>query len=117
MASRIIHFGADDCRRIAVLRIAGYSVDECRSVAELHVALVGIAATRAILFTENHGVTPQGAIALIRSITAAPLILFQTDKRHYDESQFDMVIPVLTEPQSWLNSIAELLVRSSQLTR
>jgi hypothetical protein len=54
---------------------------------------------------------------LIRSTTAAPLILFQSDKRHYDESQFDMVIPVLTEPQSWLSAIAESLVRSSQLTR
>lgn len=116
MASRIVHFGIDACQRIPVLKVAGYSIDKCHSVAELHTARVGVPATDAVVIVEDRGAMPQKALTLIRSTTAAPLILFQSDKRHYDESRFDMVVPVLIDPQSWLRAIAGIIDRSSQLT-
>jgi hypothetical protein len=76
--------------------------------------LVGIAKTDAVVFAVNQGVIPQEALAWARSATAAPIILFESNKQHYDGSHFNLVIPVFTDPQVWLSAIAELIGRSAQ---
>jgi hypothetical protein len=110
MASRIVHFGVDDCHRIAVLKSAGYCVDDCgNSVSQLHVALIGVRETDAVVMAESIGILPEKALSTVRSVSMAPVILFQSKNPHYDESEFDLVIRKLTHPDRWLNDIGVLI--------
>jgi hypothetical protein len=109
MDARIVHFGFDDCARIAVLKRAGYCVEDCNSVSLLHAALVEVRGADAVAITENDGVAPNDLISLARATSMAPLILFQSTNPHYDESEFDLVVPALTGPRQWLSEIGRLI--------
>lgn len=113
-ANWIAHFGADKHYRLAVLTRAGYTVERCNSPAQLHAVLTGIRYVDAVIVSESDGDTPYDAISMTRSNSTIPLILFQSGNPHYDESEFDLVVPVLTQPREWLNKIAGLLARSLQ---
>ncbi|MGB6686871.1 MAG: hypothetical protein WBE76_03420 [Terracidiphilus sp.] len=112
MGARIVHFGSDTCHRVPVLKSAGYSIDDCRSVAQLHSALQMSAEAAAVVMTEPDGTAPERAISITRSSSTAPLILFPSRGLEYKESDFDLVVPVLTPPEQWLNDIAALIQRS-----
>jgi hypothetical protein len=96
MAARLVHFGSDSCNRLVVLQNAGYTVYDCLSLPTLDVALrVGDPA--AVVMSETPKVVPRrNAISLVHSRSHAPLILFQDRTYSDDESEFDLVIPVLT---------------------
>jgi hypothetical protein len=116
-ANWIAHFGADTHYRLAVLTRAGYSVEKCNSPAQLHALLTGIRIVDAVIVSEGDGDTPYDAISLTRSNSTIPLILFQSGNPHYDEAEFDLIVPVLTQPREWLNKVAALLARSLQQIR
>jgi hypothetical protein len=54
------------------------------------------------------------AATLARSLSVAPLILFE-DALCDDESNFDLVIPPLTFPDVWLREVAATIERSRML--
>jgi hypothetical protein len=114
MVARIVHFGLDNCFRVALLKAAGHFVYECNSVSQLHAALIGIRQADAVVISESDGEVPYDAISLTRSTSMAPLILFRSRSAHYDESEFDLVIPELTDPNKWLSEIAHLVARRRQ---
>jgi hypothetical protein len=109
MDARIVHFGFDDCHRIAVLKSAGYSVEECKSIAQLHAALVGVREVEAVVITETDEIEPDEAISVTRATSMAPLILFQSLKPHYDVSEFDLVVPCPTDPYKRLGDIRAVI--------
>jgi hypothetical protein len=109
MVARFVHFGIDSCFRGALLKAAGHSVEECTSVSHLHAALIGVREVNAVVFSEGDGEVPYDAISLARSTSTAPLILFRSRSPRYDESEFDLVIPELTDPKKWLKEIAGLI--------
>jgi hypothetical protein len=111
MVARIVHIGSDSCHRLPVLKSAGYSIDNCSSVAQLHAALQARDEADAVVLTESDGAVPEDAVSLARSSSTAPLILFPSRNVHYDESDFDLVVPVLTPPEQWLDDIATLIER------
>lgn len=114
MAARVIHFGLDDCCRIVVLKSAGCSVDDCAiSVSQLHAALLRNPGVDAVVVSENDSVEPDEAISLTRATTTA-LILFQSTNPHYDVSEFDLVVPALTDPRKWVSDIAGLIASRPQ---
>lgn len=108
-AASIIHVGSDDCCRIPVLKTAGYSVTGCASTDQLHLALARIPPADALAITENLGDLPQEAVSLARATTSIPLILFRGADRYLDEANFDLVIPSLTSPKTWLTNIQRLI--------
>jgi hypothetical protein len=114
MVARIVHFGLDSCFRGALLKAAGHSVEECNSVSQLHAALIGVREADAVVFSEGEGEVPYDAISLTRSTSTAPLILFRSRSPHYDESEFDLVIPEFTDPNKWLKEIAALIAGRRQ---
>jgi len=110
MAFKIIHFGLDDCHRLAVLKSARYSIIDCgNSIERLHAALLATREVEAIVVSETDSVEPEEAIHLARSFSMAPLVLFQGRQSRYDESEFDLCVPPLTDPSLWLTNIGALI--------
>jgi hypothetical protein len=114
MDARIVHFGFDDCHRLMVLREAGYSVEECAGVVQLSAILSRPEEVDAVVFAENDGDVPRGAILLIRTTSTAPVILFESKDRNYGNSEveFDLVVPAVSNPAQWLRDIERVVERS-----
>lgn len=115
MAARIIHFGADNCHRLWVLKSAGYFVDDCQSVMQLRTVLQSGMDPDAVAFTEAERFAPQEALEVTRSHSSAPLILFRETQNDFVEWAFDLVVPVLEPPEAWLNSVAALIAKSQAI--
>jgi hypothetical protein len=115
MAARIIHFGADNCHRLWVLKSAGYFIDDCQSVVQLRTVLQSGTDPDAVAFTENERFAPEEAVEVTRSHSSAPLILFRETHNDCVESVFDLVVPVLEPPEAWLTSVAALIARSQAI--
>lgn len=113
MAANVIHFGEDVCFRLPVLESAGYSVAECHSVELLSAALGQN--PEAVLLEEEPKALTEAAAILIRSRSAASLILFRSEVDSFTAGDFDLVIPSLTPPEEWLSEIATLLERSHSI--
>jgi hypothetical protein len=111
MATRVIHFGPDDCHRRMVRQSAGYSVDECHSLGELRDCLLTATAFEAVFMSEAEGLTPEDAASITRMHSCVPVILFRGTNLSYEESQFDLVIHALTPPDVWLNEVETLIER------
>jgi hypothetical protein len=107
---RIIHFGADDCHRINVLRSAGYSVEDCRSLGAFHEALAE-REPAAVFVTEGDDGLPWEAVSLVKSFSAAPLVLFRRSHGDLAPESFDLAIESLTPPRQWLLAIGDLIAR------
>jgi hypothetical protein len=114
-AATIIHLGTDDRHRIAVLKTAGYVVKNCDSFAQLHSALIAIPPADAVAISESRNELCEKAISLTRAASAVPLILFQSATSGFNESDFDLVVPVLTPPQVWIDEITRLIEESRAL--
>lgn len=112
MAAKVIHFGQDDCHRLMVLRSAGYSVDDCGSLVQLRTRLATGMAADALLVSDDGGPPPDEAIALAKTRTTMPVILFRSTNLAYEESGIDLVVPCLTPPEIWLNEVGELIQKS-----
>ena len=109
VAARVIHVGVDTCHRLPVLENAGYRIRACASISQLRAALESEVPLDAVLISEGDGAAHQDAVALARSCTAAPIVLFRETQRNYSESAFDLVIPLLDPPRAWLPEIAALI--------
>jgi hypothetical protein len=112
MAARVIHFGPDDCHRVMVLRSAGYAVDNCNSLIQLRSSLLTGCAPNAVLVSDGEGVAPEMAIAVAKSHSAAPVVLFRSTSLSYQDSGFDLVVHSLTPPEVWLNQVDAVIARS-----
>lgn len=110
MAPHVLHFGQDDCHRLAILRSTGYEIEPCATLAQLAAAL-RTAHVEAIFLTENESGTLDAVIPEIRAHTSAAIILFKTTNRRTQEKLFDLVIPSLMTPEEWLESVRAVLER------
>ena len=115
MSAFLIHVGVDDCYRVPVLKGAGFFVEECRSVRGLGSTLIDFPEPDAIAIAESDEIEAGRAMALVRSSSTAPLILFQGRNRCLDASGFNLVIPPLTEPHAWLSDLVSLIEDSRQI--
>jgi hypothetical protein len=109
LAARVIHYGADDCHRLMVLRIAGYSVDECHSLVQLRDCLARGGQVDALLLSDSEGIEPNEAIALARTHSSAPVILFRSTTLAYQDTGVDLIVHTLTAPEVWLEEVDALI--------
>jgi len=115
MATRIVHFGEDTCHRLSVLKSAGYFVAKCDNVEQLQAALQSEYGADAVLMTDRDGEVPQDAMKVARTYSSAPLILFRDTNRNIAEIGFDLVVPVLTPPEQWLDELGVVIKRSQAI--
>jgi CRP/FNR family cyclic AMP-dependent transcriptional regulator len=112
MAARIIQFGVDDLSRLQVLRNAGYTVDRCNTIMGFREIVWSVGKADAVAFTDADGRAGEETLAMIRSASPAPLILFEGNHRARDESEFNLVVRPLTPPETWLKDVWALIERS-----
>jgi hypothetical protein len=115
IAAKLLHFGADDCNRLLVLRSVGYAVELCPTVEEFHPALQKRPDADAVLFRATSERESCQAVRLAREHSNAPLVLFNTCYAYADEDQFELVIPPLTRPEEWLREIAGVIKQKPNL--
>jgi hypothetical protein len=117
MPGKVIHFGPDDCHRLMVLQSAGYTVQDCGSLPQLRLTLESDSAPDAVLMSDGDGVSPQEAIAVARTHSSNPVILFRNTNQSYEDSGFDLVIPCLTPPEVWLTEVDALIEKRRAVLR
>lgn len=112
MTARILHLGSDDCLRVPVLRCAGYAIDDCCSLRQLQTALQIPVQAEVVVLTEIEDGVPNKALSMVRAHSTAPVVLFPGRAALFDESDFDLIVPPLTPPETWLTEIAALIQES-----
>jgi hypothetical protein len=115
VSALVIHFGVDDFHRIPLLKQAGYVVEDCPSAGRLHSALLQFPEPDLVAVTEHEETDGDEAASLVRSHSTSPMVLFQGRKPLLETSEFNLVIPYLTDPQVWLGDLAGLIERSRLL--
>jgi len=108
MAARLVHLGTDTCMRLPVLVQAGYEIDDCGESIPCLDEKLHRGDVAAVIVSEGG---PRQAEAALRCIRQAslPVILFATAASVVEPSDFDLVIPPLTDPKQWLDHVARLL--------
>jgi hypothetical protein len=107
MTARFLHFGLDDCHRIAVLRGAGYDVIEAYSPSDLR-AHLRTGQFNAVLISEDGENEPIDILRAVRCETSAPVLLFRSTYRDIDQRGFAGVIQPLDRPAEWLCELSSL---------
>lgn len=108
MDAHVLHIGADDCHRVAVLRSVGYQVDECLSLPQFASALEGEKGVDAVFLTESDGLSHEQAIQLARR-RSAPVVLFLRSHDGIPARQADLAVEPLTSPSKWLRDVGALV--------
>ena len=112
MPARVFHFGPDDCHRLMVLESAGYAVQECNGLVELRRMLADSARADALLVTEGDEVPLHDIVALVRSQSSLPIILFRNPNMAREDAGVDLVVHCLTPPDVWLNDVEAVIEKT-----
>jgi hypothetical protein len=110
LAARVIHFGWDDCYRLAVLQRAGYHVIEAGCIAELQSELRS-ARYDAIVLSEDQDMEVAEVLDVVRRATRAPVILFRRTFRPMEARRIDLVVEYQVLPRDWLRCMAVAILR------
>lgn len=108
-AERVLHFGEDTNHRVAVLRLAGYTVDSCASLEQMISWFRGGQRVDVVCVSEEPGCTAEGVLAVARTFSQAPLVLFRANTFNYLQRSWNLEVPPLTPPEVWLVELARLL--------
>jgi CRP/FNR family transcriptional regulator len=112
MSARIVHLGEDRLNRLGPLRKAGYSVDLCQTLDDFRLVLTSGVIFDALAIVETQGISLDDAIAIAYHGSNAPLILFQGATLRRRRPEFSLIVPILTQPITWLAEIAEVIAHS-----
>lgn len=117
-AASILHVGDDLCHRIPVMEYAGLFVvrSEC-SVGAIQHALVQDPKFSAITFHNGVYCPADVVVSTARTLSPAPLVLFEDATVDCDERLFDLVISPCTPPAVWLNSLREAILDAQNLAQ
>jgi hypothetical protein len=106
----ILHVGEDLCQRIPVLETAGLVVQQTETdIPAIRAAFSHGDTFSAVLFHSDISAPSQSAARETRTLSQAPLVLFQNPAAACDENEFNLVIPPLTPPAVWLQQLCELI--------
>lgn len=105
-AARVLHFGSDDCNRLAVLQQAGYEASVCRSAPEL-VQRVEAGSLDAVLFPQ----VPAKRVRIheLRTRANIPFVLFGAPIDLGNPAPFDLIIEPITSPEVWLRRLSRTI--------
>jgi hypothetical protein len=110
-AVSILHVGEDLCYRVPVMEAAGLFVfrSEC-SIEGVRTALAQDDGFSAVAFAIDRRPHFPTVVSTARSLTKAPLVLFNDLSGHVDVSAFDLVIVPEESPVWWLKSLDSAIV-------
>lgn len=117
-AATILHVGEDICQRIPVMETAGFVVRQSEiAVPAIHRVFENGDGISAVIFHSDISAPPEPTVRETRSLTDAPLVLFENPAVNCDESEFNLVIPPLTPPAIWLKKLSEVVEASRELRK
>jgi len=117
MPARVIHFGLDDCHRLMVLESAGYAVEDCDCLVRLRALLADGAPVAALLVSDGDRVLLHEVVALARTQSSVPIILFPNANVSLENAGVDLVVDCLTPPDVWLNDVEGLIEKTRPTLR
>lgn len=103
--------------RADVLRAAGYELEECCSLIQLAQRLKANQSTEVVFVADTWDKPAEGALALARGLSVAPIVLFGAAGHHYIHRCWDLEVEPLRSPREWLADIAELLAATRMASR
>lgn len=113
--STILHIGDDLCRRILVMETAGFVVFQSEvTIPAIHIAFTRKEDYSAVVFHNDIAAVPEDAVHEARSLSEAPLVLFQNPTVASNEAEFELVIPSLTSPDVWLLRLRDVIEASQE---
>lgn len=115
-AATILHVGDDICHRIPVMERAGLSV--VRSMCSVDAVQRELADGRlfsVITFHNDFDPPPDLVICATRTLSTAPLVLFENPTVSCGEGVFDFVIGGPTPPAVWLKSLRKAIDEARNL--
>jgi CxxC-x17-CxxC domain-containing protein len=129
MAGTILHFGQEVAPCFPLIRQAGYSIRCYEKAYEFGHALQSKVDHQAVSLCDVEENVSRLIIHTARAYSRAPLILFRTRnvisfpagekelprKAEISDSNFDLVIPTLTSPSTWLSTFDEVIARSREI--
>jgi hypothetical protein len=108
-AARVLHFGDDASHRLQVLRSEGYAVNSCASLQQMISRLRSGQDVDLVCISEDPWCTAEGAVAVARAFSRAPLVLFRANYHSYVQRGWDLEVLPLTPAEVWLGELAEML--------
>jgi hypothetical protein len=115
-AGTILYVGNDICHRIDVMERSGFDVLHCDcAIGGFRDAFAEARLISAITFGNAFHSPLLEAASTARTLSAAPLVLFEDPAIKCHEHAFDLVIPAHTPPADWLRSLEELIEESRKL--
>lgn len=115
-AATILYVGDDICQRIPVMERRGFRVirtqESPQAIGRLLATAPGFAA---ITFHSDVDPLPEDIVRVARSLSLAPLVLFENPCSCAAQNGFDLVIPVLTSPNIWLDKLAQVIEASRNM--
>ncbi len=109
MASRLVHYGTDECLRLMVLSHTGYSVEASGTSIPSFIRLLIREATDVIAISEDDRDCNPEAVKISRLLSCAPVVLFEGFDRNSNLPGVDLAIPRGTLPGQWLHEIARVI--------
>jgi hypothetical protein len=106
--ARVLHFGEDTSHRVAVLRLAGYTVDSCASLEQMISWFRAGRQADVVCVSEEPECAAEGVLAVARTFSQAPLVLFRANTFNYLQRNWNLEVPPLTPPEVWLVELARL---------
>jgi hypothetical protein len=115
--SRILYVGNDTSLRVPVMEAAGFTVlrSKC-SIGSIREKLAGKEAVDALVF-EEQGELCYHVVTKVRRLSTVPFVFFRESGIESQEEGFDLVIPVLTRPDVWLEELRLTIQKSGELHR
>lgn len=115
-SATILHVGDDVCRRIPVLETAGFEVFQTKiALPAIHAAFDHGDTFSAVIFHSDIHAPSQDAVYETRTLSTAPLVLFQNPSVSCANEDFDFIIPALTPPAVWLKGLSQVIEDSIKL--
>lgn len=115
--SRILYVGNDTSLRVPVMEAAGFTVlrSKC-SIGSIREKLAEKEAVDALVFEED-GAHCYRVVTKVRTLSAVPFVFFRESGIESQEDGFDLIIPVLTRPDVWLDELRLTIQKSGELHR
>ena len=108
-AARVLHFGRDTSHRVTVLRSEGYTVESCATLEQMIRWFRTGQAADLLCISEDPSCAAEGALAVARAYSRAPLVLFRANYHRYVQRSWNLEVHPLTPPEVWLRELARLL--------
>lgn len=116
VAAAILHVGEDICRRIPVMEARGYVVHRSEPSTDCICSAFARGSSFSVITFHNDLVPPSPiAVSTARSLSAAPLVLFENASVDSDERIFDYIIPAQSRPLEWLRLLEDAIARARGL--